>query len=98
MTDEEFNIEVSEGNVAVKFWAEWCMPCQMLTPIYEEISKEVNNVKFKAINIDGSDIPRKYGVRSIPTIVLFKNGEEVDRITNVVHKERIKKKILETFE
>ncbi|MCC8407198.1 MAG: thioredoxin [Rickettsia endosymbiont of Ecitomorpha arachnoides] len=82
ITDSSFKKEVLESDlpVLVDFWAEWCGPCKMLTPIIDEISKELKGkVKVLKMNIDENpNIPSEYGIRSIPTIMLFKNGEQKD--------------------
>ncbi|AFC73676.1 thioredoxin [Rickettsia montanensis str. OSU 85-930] len=82
VTDSSFKKEVLESDlsVLVDFWAEWCEPCKMLTPIIDEISKELQGkVKVLKMNIDENpNTPSEYGIRSIPTIMLFKNGEQKD--------------------
>ena len=78
VTDSSFENDVlKSGNpVLVDFWAEWCTPCKMIAPVLEEIAQEYNGrVKVAKINIDqNQDTPRKYAVRGIPTLMLFKNG------------------------
>ena len=78
ITDESFAADVinAGGPVLVDFWAEWCGPCKMIGPSLEEISDELGaKVTIAKINIDeNSDAPAKYGVRGIPTMILFKNG------------------------
>ena len=79
VTDTSFQADVIDADrpVLVDFWAEWCGPCKMIGPALEEISEELaDKVTIAKINIDENpDAPGKYGVRGIPTMILFKNGE-----------------------
>jgi thioredoxin 1 len=81
VTDESFETDVlkASGTVVVDFWAEWCGPCKMIAPALEEISEEMNGqVKIAKLNIDeNQNMAMKYGVRSIPTLILFKDGQPV---------------------
>jgi len=78
VTDSSFDNDVlkADSPVLVDFWAEWCTPCKMIAPVLEEIAQEYNGrVRVAKINIDqNQDTPRKYAVRGIPTLMLFKNG------------------------
>lgn len=79
--------ELIKEEAVVDFYATWCGPCKMFGPIFEEVSK-TSNINFIKLDVDKfSDIAREYGVMSIPTIILFKNGEEVKRFTGFMSKE-----------
>ena len=92
ITNENFEEEVmkSEKPVIVDFYADWCGPCKMLAPIIEEIANENEDIKVVKVNVDeAQDIAVKYDVMSIPTTVVIKNGQEVDRTVGYVGKETI---------
>ena len=78
LSDESFDVDVlqAEGPVLVDYWAEWCGPCKMIAPIREEIATEYDGrVTVAKLNIDeNADTPPKYGIRGIPTLMLFKAG------------------------
>lgn len=82
VTDQTFDIEVlsAKGLVLVDFWAPWCGPCKMIAPILEELNSEIgNDVKIVKMNVDEElETPTQFGIRSIPTLILFKNGNKVD--------------------
>lgn len=96
-TDGDFEAEVlgSERPVLVDFWADWCTPCHMVSPIVEEISREkVETLKVAKLNVDDNpSVTQRYGVMSIPTLILFKGGEEVARVVGVRPKDDILKHI-----
>tara|TARA_B110000008_G_C16804017_1_gene497931 strand:- start:57 stop:377 length:321 start_codon:yes stop_codon:yes gene_type:complete len=81
-TDEKFDKDISSSKIVtiVDFWAEWCGPCKQIGPILEEISEEKKeNLKILKLNIDDNPLtPQKYGVRGIPTLMIFKDGNLLD--------------------
>ena len=86
---ENFDEVIKEGRVLVDFYADWCGPCRMLAPVLEEISNE-NIIKIVKVNVDNhEDIARRYGVMSIPTLVLFENGNEQKRNTGFIPREAV---------
>src|SRR4030042_3452079 len=102
VTDGSFQKEVLDSEVPtfVDFWASWCGPCRMIGPIFEELSNEyAGKVKCAKVNVDENPkTPSNYGVRGIPTVVMFKGGKAVDQIVGAVPKSQLDsagKKILQ---
>lgn len=95
ITDDEFEKEVlrAELPVLVDFWATWCAPCKIIGPIVEELSDEYDGrVKFVKLDTEENfDIPDQYGIRSLPTLLVFKGGEQVDQVFGARSKTELKR-------
>ncbi|CRI33175.1 Thioredoxin [Chlamydia pneumoniae] len=88
ISSENFDSFIASGLVLVDFFAEWCGPCRMLTPILENLAAELPHVTIGKINIDENSKPAEtYEVSSIPTLILFKDGNEVARVVGLKDKE-----------
>jgi thioredoxin 1 len=97
VTDSTFKAEVLESAtpVLVDFWAVWCGPCRMVAPVVEELAGEYNGaIKVAKLDVDNNqDTAMQYGVMSIPTLLLFKNGQPAQRIVGYMGKSALKQKI-----
>ncbi len=96
ITDANFENEVVNGGTAivVDFWAEWCAPCLMIGPVLEELAAEYEGrVTVAKLNVDENPMTAaQFGVRSIPTLLFFKNGKVVDQVIGVAQKSQLQKK------
>ncbi|KZR58297.1 thioredoxin [Pseudobacillus badius] len=90
-TDQNFNDETASGLVLADFWAPWCGPCKMIAPVLEELDAELaDKVKIVKIDVDeNQETAGKYGVMSIPTLILFKGGQPVDKVIGFQPKEAL---------
>jgi thioredoxin 1 len=95
LTSENFDSTVKEGVTIIDFWASWCGPCKMMGPVFEETSKDYEGkVKFAKLNVDEQqETAGKFGVMSIPTLIVFKDGKEVNRFMGFTPKDELKSKI-----
>ena len=86
LTSNDFDQKKSENELLlVDFWAEWCGPCKSMHPIFSRMAKKYKSVRFARVNVDNAqDIARRYGVQSIPTFIMFKNGEVVNTMVGAV--------------
>lgn len=92
ITSNNFNEEVinSDKTTIVDFYADWCGPCKMMSPVIDSIAEEVSSIKVGKLNVDeAQDVAASYNVMSIPTIIIFKNGKESKRFVGVTNKENI---------
>ena len=99
--DRDFIQEVLESDtpVLVDFWADWCAPCKMVAPLIDELAEEYDG-KIKFTKVDVDDNPQtamQYGIRSIPTLLVFKGGAPVDQVVGVVPKAALKKRLDEAL-
>ena len=97
VTDSDFEQEVLESDtpVLVDFWAEWCAPCKMVAPVLDDLAEEYDGkIKFTKVDVDTNpQTAMKYGIRSIPTLLVFKGGSPVDQVVGAVPKAVLKKRL-----
>ena len=97
VTDGEFDAQVLQSDVPVlvDFWAEWCQPCKMIAPIVDQLSEEYEGrVKFTKMDIDTNpQTPSSFGIRGIPTLLIFRGGQPVEQVVGAVPKALLKKRL-----
>lgn len=88
-TDATFGSDIATGLVLVDFWAPWCGPCRMIAPVLDQLAEEfAGKVKIMKMNVDENpDTPSRFGVMGIPTLILFKDGQEVDKLVGALPKQ-----------
>ena len=87
---DEFKEVIKEGKTVVDLFATWCGPCKMLSPILDEISEEITTTKFYKIDVDDNqDVAREYNVMSIPTILIFENGNLINKVVGLRSREEL---------
>ena len=92
---DDFDSEIASGKVLVDFWAPWCGPCKMLSPIIEQLDAENTGVKICKVSTDECpDLAKRYGIMSIPTLILFKDGQPADKLVGFADLESLKEFVL----
>lgn len=90
VTDKNFEEETSEGVVLTDFWATWCGPCKMQSPVIEDLAEKMPEVKFTKMDVDANPkIPQEFGIMAIPTLILKKDGEIVEKFVGYTPKEKL---------
>ncbi|MCQ6273470.1 thioredoxin [Bacillus sp. V3B] len=98
-TDQTFANETESGLVLVDFWAPWCGPCKMIAPVLEDLDSEIGDkVKIVKLDVDeNQETASKYGVMSIPTLIVLKDGKEVDKVIGFQPKEALAERLEKQF-
>ena len=86
---------IKKGTVIADFWAEWCGPCKQLGPVFEKLSSEFKSVEFVKVNVEENPDAASLGISSIPCMVVFKNGEESDRLVGALPEDALRIKLKE---
>lgn len=94
ITEQNFDATTKEGVVLVDFFANWCGPCKMLTPVLEDLSQSMPNVKIVKVDVDNDGaLAGRYGIQSIPNLIIFKDGKAVDQIVGFTSKGDLQAKL-----
>lgn len=99
VTDQNFSTETGSGLVLADFWAPWCGPCKMIAPVLQELDSEIGDkVKIVKLDVDeNQETAAKYGVMSIPTLLIMKDGEVVDKVVGFQPKEALEERLKSQF-
>ena len=90
LTADNFEEKTSSGTVVVDFYADWCGPCKRMAPIFEELSKELPDATFFKVNVEeAADLASRFGVLSIPTVIVFANGSRVEEVKGLMPKDQL---------
>ena len=94
ITESEFKEKISSGKVLVDCYAPWCGPCKMLSPVIDALATETDNVSFYKLNVDDAEeVSKEYGIMSIPTILLFEDGELKEKVVGFITKSELEELI-----
>ena len=95
ISEKQFQNKINDKFVVADFFAEWCMPCLMMSPIIEELAKKFKGkMEFVKVNVDdNSSLANKLGIMSIPTLIIFKEGKEIERLTGAISSEQLEEKL-----
>ena len=98
LTSKNFDSFIKSGASVVEFGAAWCGPCKIMKPIYHAVANEEKKVKFGTIDVDkDNEVAQRFGVMNVPTIIFFKNGEQIDVEIGAMPKEELLKKIKDNY-
>jgi thioredoxin 1 len=97
ITDSDF-AKAMKGKAVVDFYADWCGPCKMISPVIEKLSKEMKDIRFCKVDVDNNqEYPEKFGVRSIPTVIFLKDGKEVERVVGFLQEVPFRQLVKKAF-
>ena len=94
ISENGFEKKVEKGFAVIDFWASWCMPCLIMSPVIEEMAGKFPKIKFLKVNVDeNSKLSEKFNIMSIPTLIIFKEGKETGRIIGSLQAEQLEEKL-----